>query len=132
MRIVIDTNVVVSAVFFGGKPREILERVIEGSLEAYATKEILDEYRDTIDYLLEKYSGKTTLDLSMIIKLFHTIKRKTHIELCRDPDDDKFIECAVDGKCYYIISGDKDLLEISRYKNIQVVTVTEFLSLFST
>ncbi len=87
---------------------------------------------DTIDYLLEKYTGKTALDLSMIIKLFHTVKRKTHIKLCRDPDDDKFLECANDGKCYYIISGDKDLLEISHYKNIRIVIVTEFLNLFST
>ncbi len=45
MRIVIDTNVVVSALFFGGKPREILDKVIAGILEAYATEEILDEYR---------------------------------------------------------------------------------------
>ena len=58
MRIVIDTNVVVSGIFFGGKPAELLKLVLNHELSTVATQEILDEYQDTIDYLLEKYNGR--------------------------------------------------------------------------
>jgi predicted nucleic acid-binding protein len=53
---------------------------------------------------------------------------KTNIKICRDPDDDKFIACAIDGKCKYIVSGDNDLLDIKKYKNVEVITVQEFMN----
>ena len=49
----------------------------------------------------------------------------------RDPDDDKFIDCAVDAKCLYIVSGDKDLTLLKNYKDIQIVTVAEFFSQYN-
>ena len=58
MRIVVDTNVLASAVFFGGKPGELLRLILARAVSAVATQEILDEYQDTIDYLLEKYKGR--------------------------------------------------------------------------
>ena len=48
-----------------------------------------------------------------------------------NPDDNKFIECALDAKCYYIVSGDKDLLDVKKHKSVQIVTVSEFLDLFN-
>ena len=50
------------------------------------------------------------------------------MELCRDPDDDKFIECADDAKCVYIVSGDKGLLSLKKYKDIEIVTVADFMA----
>ncbi len=50
------------------------------------------------------------------------------MEICRDPDDNKFIDCACDAKCIYIVSGDKDLLSVKKYNNVKIVTVAEFLS----
>ena len=54
------------------------------------------------------------------------IEPETQLHVCRDPDDDKFIECATDAQCLYIVSGDKDLLSLKRIKDIQVVTIAEF------
>ncbi len=54
MKIVIDTNVIISGVFFGGNPRKVIEAVVDGSVDAYATAEILDEYMGIIDYMIEK------------------------------------------------------------------------------
>lgn len=54
------------------------------------------------------------------------IEPKTHIEVSRDPDDDKFIECAKDAGALYIVSGDKDLLVIEEYDGIQIITAKEF------
>ena len=58
-------------------------------------------------------------------------ERKASIQVCRDPDDDKFIECAVDAQCIYIVSGDKDLLTVNRYNGIKIVTVADFFNKYN-
>ena len=58
MKIVIDTNVVASAIFFGGRPRQLLEMLLKKELESFVTQEIIEEYKDTVDYLKNKYSSK--------------------------------------------------------------------------
>lgn len=50
----------------------------------------------------------------------------TKVEVSRDPDDDKFISCAVDAKALYVVSGDKDLLEVGRYRFVEILTAAEF------
>ena len=54
------------------------------------------------------------------------IEPVTHVEICRDPDDNKFLECAKDSHALYIVSGDKDLLVIEQFENIQIVTAKDF------
>ncbi len=58
------------------------------------------------------------------------IDGKSKIEICRDPDDNKFIECAVDSRAIYIVSGDKDLLDIKKYKDIKILTAKEFCDMY--
>ncbi len=129
MRIVIDTNVVASAIFFGGRPRELLELLIRHELDAYISDEILAEYQDTAAYLRNKYPAKkVNIPLAQIAAACSIIEPKTVVRVCRDPDDDKFIACAVDSRSLYIVSGDKDLLEVGQYGNIQIVTVADFFA----
>lgn len=54
------------------------------------------------------------------------IEPVTHVEICRDPDDNKFLECAKDSRALYIVSGDKDLLVIEQFGNIQIMTAKAF------
>lgn len=130
MKVVIDTNVVVSALFFGGKPRTLIELLINKELDAYITQDIIEEYRDTVAYLQNKYKEKQVfVPLAHIISSCKLIKKETDIKVCRDPDDDKFISCAIDAKCLYIISGDKDLLTIRQYEGIRIMTVAEFFQM---
>jgi len=130
MRIVVDTNVLASAVFFDGKPGELLRLILTHSVFAVATQEILDEYQDTIDYLLEKYKGRELhFSAVPIFSAMEIIPAKNHVAVCRDPDDDKFISCALDGQCYYVVSGDKDLLTLKKYRHVKIVTVSEFLEI---
>ena len=129
MRIVIDTNVIASAIFFGGLPRELIEHLVKRELSAFASPEIINEYQETIKELSSKYSKKTPIfPLNTIISSIRLIDPVSDVQVCRDPDDDKFISCALDAKCVYIVSGDKDLLSIRKYKNIEILTVSEFLS----
>lgn len=127
MKIVVDTNVVISGIFFGGNPRKIVESVVDGKIEAIATKEIIEEYMEIVDYMVEKKQGK--LDHSMLSPLYSSmrlIEAETSVDVCRDPDDNKFIECAVDAKALYIVSGDKDLLDVGKYGDVKIVTAKEF------
>lgn len=127
MKIVVDTNVVISGVFFGGNPRRIVEAIADGKIDAYATAEIVDEYMGIIDSMIERKQG--SLNQSMLSPFFSFLKMiqsETEIQVSRDPDDDKFIECAMDAKALYIVSGDNDLLDIGIYKDIQIITAKEF------
>ena len=129
MRIVIDTNAVASAVFFGGRPRELLELMMRRELDAYISKEILNEYRETVEYLRKKYPAKkVSIPLAQITAACTIIEPRTNVKVCRDPDDDKFIACAVDSRSLYIVSGDKDLLAVKQYEDIQIVTVADFFA----
>ena len=131
MKIVVDTNVVISGIFFGGNPRMIIEAAVSGRVDAYATAEIIQEYAEIVEYLVEKKQGK--LDSSILSKLFMSltvIESETVIEICRDVDDNKFIECAVDAKALYIVSGDRDLLDVQKYDGIQIITAKDFCDRF--
>lgn len=127
MKIVVDTNVVISGVFFGGNPRQIVEAIVNGNINAYATTEIVDEYMGIIESMIERKQGR--LNQSILSPFFSSLKMiesKTVVEVSRDPDDDKFIECAVDAEALYIVSGDNDLLDIGQYEGIQIITAKEF------
>lgn len=127
MRIVIDTNVMISGVFFGGFPRRVIEAVVDGRITACATREIVEEYQEIIREMIARRQG--TFGENFFQPLMHRlrmIEAKTSIELCRDPDDDKFIACAIDGGCLYIVSGDRDLLELNRVEGIEIITARKF------
>ena len=128
MRIVIDTNVIASAIFFNGKSRRIVDELLTGEkLTAYVTSEILTEYQETVDELKARYPQKPLhISLNKIAEVSKLVIPSRKFELCRDPDDNKFIDCAYAGKCIYIVTGDKDLLVIGAVEDIEIVTPAEF------
>ena len=92
MKIVIDTNVFISAVFFGGLPFKVLQTVIAKQNEAYISPEIWDEYNDVIERMTRKYPSRLKQQLiDEAFKLFKVVIPSSEITICRDPDDDKFI-----------------------------------------
>lgn len=127
MRIVIDTNVVISGTFFGGYPRQILEAAVGGRFEAFATAAIVDEYLEIIDEMIDRKQGHIRRDIlnpfTAVLRLIATTSKS---DICRDPDDNKFLECAEDAKALYIVSGDKDLLSMGAYHETQIITAAEF------
>ena len=113
MRVILDTNVFISGIFFSGPPSQILKAWANKGLQIVLSKQILDEYQRVSEELSSKFQE---IDIVPIIELV-TIHgqfidtRGFEISLCEDPDDDKFLECAVAGECKIIISGDKHLLK---------------------
>ncbi len=127
MRIVVDTNVVISGVFFGGAPRQILNAIVTSEITACATTEIVEEYLDIIDEMIKRKQGR--INKTLLHPLIHSlemIEPNTRVELSRDPDDDKFLGCAKDARALYIVSGDKDLLVLEQFENIEIITAREF------
>lgn len=127
MKIVVDTNVLISGVFFGGFPRKILSAVVINKLTACATTEIVDEYEEIVQEMIERKQGHINRNLlSPLIRAMEIIEPVTQVKMSRDPDDDKFLGCAKDAHALYIVSGDKDLLVLKQFENIQIVTAKEF------
>lgn len=97
MKIVIDTNVVISGVFFGGLPRKVLEAVAEKEILASASEEIIEEYNEIVQEIIDRKKGSLRKNLlDFFVMQLDIIKPVSKIDICRDPDDNKFIECAVD------------------------------------
>ena len=133
MKIVIDTNVLISGVFFGGMPRKVLSAVIRREIIACATGEIIDEYNEIVREMIFRKQGYLNKDiLAPLIGTMEIVEAKTKVELSRDPDDDKFLACAKDAKALYIVSGDKDLLTLKDFENIKIVTAKEFCEQYLT
>jgi putative PIN family toxin of toxin-antitoxin system len=131
MRVVVDTNVFVSS-FFGGNPRNIIDLWKSGKITLCLTGAIINEYVE----VLQRLGLQDTSELEELLKLFsggyHTIftsKTKKIHAVEKDPDDDKFIECAAALNAQYIITGDKALRDIGDYMGTKVVTPKEFLAL---
>ena len=127
MRIVIDTNVVISGTFFKGNPRRIVEATVENRFNVFATPEIIQEYNDIInEFIIRKQGNLDNNILNQFIASLNIINQKSFMQICRDSDDDKFINCAIDSKSLYIVSGDNDLLVLGKYNNIDIITATQF------
>ena len=127
MRVVVDTNVVISGVFFGGKPRRIIEAIADERLYAYATPAIIDEYIEVVHEMLMRKQGKLHSDVLMwLVDRMTIFEPVSSVSVCRDPDDDKFIGCALDARARYIISGDKDLLEVEEYQGVKIIAAHNF------
>ena len=127
MKIVIDTNVVISATFFGGVPKKVIDLVVNDKIAAYTNSEILAEYNVTAAKMTTKKNGHINQELfDRLLNKVEVVDTVTVVDICRDPDDNKFIACAVDAKAIYIVSGDKDLLTVEKYDEIEIITAKEF------
>ena len=127
MKIVIDTNIVISAAFFGGIPRKVIQAAVEEKIIVCANSSIVDEYKEIKDEMLLLKKGKLRDDIfDTYLEKIRMFKPVAVVNICRDPDDNKFIACAIDAKAIYVVSGDKDLLAVESYDEVKIVTAKEF------
>ncbi|WP_305045070.1 putative toxin-antitoxin system toxin component, PIN family [Geoalkalibacter sp.] len=108
MRIVLDTNVFISGIFFSGPPHRILQSWRDGRIQLVLTPEILEEYRWVAEVLHEKVPGvDITRLLELVVVDAEICQAMPHGEaVSADPDDDKFIACALFSGSKLIVSGD--------------------------
>jgi len=129
LRVVIDTNVVISGVFFSGVPYMILEAWRDGQIDIVTSPEILEEYRMVGETLHKEYPIIDTESFLSLLAVQSEIVSAPDLteQVCEDQEDDKFLACALAGGCEIIISGDKLLRKVSGYKGVKVMTPREFL-----
>ena len=131
MKIVVDTNIFVSSFFWGGNPRNIFERVINGFDELFITEEILIEIESVMNRSKFHTNSSEIKDYIKIIKKYSKIVVSNIVskEISRDEDDNKILQCGIDGKVDFIVTGDNDLLVLYEYKNIKIVKPREYLDI---
>jgi len=129
MKVVIDTNVFVSS-FFGGNPWKIIDLWKKGNIILCLSKDILDEYVDVLHRVGLKEEEEIEELLSFFAKGFNilfTTKTPQIRAVKDDPEDDKFIECAVGLKAEVIITGDRAIKALGQYMGIKILTPQQFL-----
>ncbi len=130
VRVVIDTNVWLSGLVFGGQPGRVLQLLVEDRLAVVISEELLSELRRKVTKRFPLYVPQLNLLEASLRQDAEMVRLGNHnITISCDPDDNKFIETALAGKCQYIISGDKDLLDIGVYRDIQIIKPAAFLRL---
>jgi len=131
LKVVIDTNVFISS-FFGGIPREIINLWKDGQIVLCLSQGIVEECLE----VLNRLGLKDKNEIARLIKLFaegyhsvFTARTPKLLVVKDDPDNNKFIECAVALDCKIIISGDKHLKGVKKYIDIKILSPKEFMAL---
>ena len=129
MKVVIDTNIFVSS-FFGGNPRRIIDLWKTEKITLCLSNEILDEYIE----VLQRIGLQDEDELGELLSLFKrgfnmlfTTKTPKVKVVKDDPDDDKFIECALALKAEVIVTGDKAIEAVGEYMGVKILTPQRFL-----
>ena len=130
MKVVLDTNVLISGIFFGGIPGRIVDAWTNSKFQVYATPQILGEYLRVLDEFFKKNPANGsrfnwTAILPELCHLIPDIKSKRFFS--RDPLDDKFVLCAIRTRSSYIVTGDDDLLVLSLVNKTKIISPRKFM-----
>ncbi len=134
VRAVVDTNVVISALLFGGTPGKLIHCWKTGRLVPLASNDIVDEYLRVLAYPKFNLSEEDInyILYQEIVPCFEAIEVKLkpgRVIVKEDPSDDMFIRCALAGKAVLIVSGDSHLLSLKSYRKVKILTPSQALKL---
>ncbi len=132
VKVVIDTNVFISS-FFGGIPRAIIDQWKNGEITLCISQDIIEEYFEVLNRLGLEDKNEIDLLCRLFAEGYHSIfaaKTPRLNVVIDDPDDDKFLECAVALDCKMVVSGDKHLKDIKKYIDIEILSPREFINRF--
>jgi len=129
MRIVLDTNVLISGIFWKGNESRVLKKCQARDVENYISMDIFEEF---IRVLVQQKFGLTEEEIdvtvSMVASFSTFIESKKRFDIVKeDPGDNKFLECAYGANAEFLISGDKHLLTLKRFKGTEILSAREFL-----
>ncbi len=131
MRVVLDTNIYISAILFVGNCEEILRLATLGSYELFISNVILKEIKGILEKKFHWTRKQVNETLSYIREIAIIIKPvKPILVIKKDPSDDKIIECALAAHADFIVTGDKaHVLPLKRYERIKILSPADFLKL---
>lgn len=133
MRVVLDTNIVVSALLWGGLPYRLIEAASAGTIDLYSSPALIAELAEILDrsHIAKKMAEQGT-SADEVLTLYGRLARivsPTDVPrvVLSDPDDDHVIACAVLAGAQLVVSGDSDVLALRRHQNIDIVTPADAL-----
>ena len=132
LKVVIDTNIFISALHWAGVPLKVYKSWLDGEFRLGISREILSELGSVLENDFD-WAHEETQELCNLINELADItipKQKLRV-ITDDPDDNKILECALASRADYIISGDKHLLKLGAYKTIPIITGRRFLNLLA-
>lgn len=130
IRAVLDTNVVISALLFSGPPSQFVPAWQSGRLRPIMSARIFDEYLRVLAYPKFKLTPAEIRGLieEELLPFIETVQSPPlPIANLRDPDDSKFVDCALAANVRWLVSGDDDLLSLKRVQSVEIVSVAAFL-----
>ena len=133
MTVLLDSNVLFSAILFGGIPKKILGLISEGSVRACTSPSLIEELLETLRKKTSLRNEQLLAIKSSIEDMFTIVSPREEISVCRDPDDNEILEAAIRGKSRYLVTRDDDLkrdlelIEVARRHRVRVVSVRQFL-----
>lgn len=130
-KIVVDTNVFISALLGSKSCQQIYEFLKEDKIQLVISENLLTELKNTLILLKFNFTKEEINELiEHILQKALKVKPIVNINICRDAKDNTVLECAVAGLADFIVTRDKDLLTIKSFKKISIVTPFEFLKIF--
>jgi uncharacterized protein len=133
VRIVIDTNVLISAFFWTGKPKQLLNHVRRERITFVTSNQLLNELREILirqDKPFHLPDNEADQVVEALRGSADVVESHSQVTVCHDEMDNRVIACAIDGKAEYIITGDLHLLGLTSYKSVKIMTVSDFLNHF--
>lgn len=128
-KVVIDTNVIVSAFGWHGKPEEIFRLITIGKIQNFISMEILSEVAKVVSY--PKFNFPISLQVEIIETIFSCstiVEIKEAINIIKDdPEDNRILECAISAEVDFIITGDSHLLKLKNFRGVEILTPDNFL-----
>ncbi len=128
LQVILDTNIIVSAIVFRGKPRQIYDFALNEKFKAVISPILISELTEILSKKFLLSVAELNLIEHEIKELFKIVHPKESISIARDVDDNHVLEAALAGKCEYVITGDADLLDIKNFRGITIVTPHSFLN----
>lgn len=135
MRIVLDTNIVISALLWRGPPHQLLEALrAHPAAQLFSSPLLLEELTDVLTRpaatkrlaVIGKNPREVLADYLEAIDLVEPVESP---RVARDPDDDQVLACALAAQAEIIVSGDRDLLDLGTFRNIRILTATQALAI---
>ncbi len=131
LRIILDTNVLISGLLLSSSTSQQIFDQVTGNEILLISENIFAEISQTL--IRKKFDKYVSLEkrlnfLANLREKAEIVEITENITSCRDPKDNKFLELAVSGKADFIITGDQDLLVLNPFRNIEIITINEFLT----
>lgn len=129
IRVVPDTNIIISSVFWRGNPYTLIRRGILEEYQLVTSAEILDEVADKLRNKFQFPEESIQELIDILMTYCHIIEPSSKFDIVRDKKDNKIVECAFDGKANYIVTGDPDLLVLKEFRGIKIVKAKTFVDM---